>query len=185
MWEWSSIFVNAISESLASSSRFGLILGQFSKCIFHVFSKSRDRKRDVLYGSIEAENGSKKKENFSNHGGGGFQSFQKQTPLKTFPKSNCKLRIISFYTCRLKGSRRQGIDVDKQKCRASTKGRNLASVPVRRFLKPIFIRVHFVLRPVRLYILAIFWYSLGPSRGAANFVVTTWGMDAITLAIYP
>ena len=46
--------------------------------------------------------------------------------------------------------------------RASTKGRNLASVPVRRFLKPVFIRVHIVLRPVRSYILAIFWYFLGP-----------------------
>ena len=50
------------------------------------------------------------------------------------------------------------------KSRASTKGRNLASVPVRRFLRPIFIRVHFVLRPVRSYILAIFWYFLGPSN---------------------
>ena len=32
--------------------------------------------------------------------------------------------------------------------RASTKGRNLASVPVQRFLKLVFIRVHFMLRPV-------------------------------------
>ena len=47
--------------------------------------------------------------------------------------------------------------------RASTKGRNLASVPARRFLKPVFIRVHFVLRPARSYILGIFWYFLGPS----------------------
>ena len=47
-------------------------------------------------------------------------------------------------------------------CRASTKGRILASVPVRRLLKPVFIRVRFVLRPVRSYILAIFWYFLGP-----------------------
>ena len=45
--------------------------------------------------------------------------------------------------------------------RAPTKGWNLASVPVRRFLKPVFIRVHFVLRPVRSYILAMFWYFLG------------------------
>ena len=45
--------------------------------------------------------------------------------------------------------------------RASTKGRNLAFVPVRRFLKPVFIRVHFVLRPVWSYILAILWYFLG------------------------
>ena len=47
--------------------------------------------------------------------------------------------------------------------RASTKGRNLAFLPVRAFLKPVFIRVHFVLRPVRSYILAIFWYFLGPN----------------------
>jgi len=46
--------------------------------------------------------------------------------------------------------------------RASTKGQNLAFAPVRTFLKPVFIRVHFVLRPVRSYILAIFWYFLGP-----------------------
>jgi len=50
------------------------------------------------------------------------------------------------------------------KTRASTKGRNLAFVPVRRFFKPVFIRVHFVLRPVRSYILAIFWYFLGPTQ---------------------
>ena len=48
--------------------------------------------------------------------------------------------------------------------RASTKGRNLAFVPVRTFLKPVFIRVHFVLRTVRSYILAIFWYFLGPNQ---------------------
>ena len=29
--------------------------------------------------------------------------------------------------------------------------------------RSVFIRVHFVLRPVRSYILAIFWYCLGPS----------------------
>ena len=34
------------------------------------------------------------------------------------------------------------------KVRASTKGWNQASVPVRRFLKSVFIRVHFVLRQV-------------------------------------
>ena len=54
------------------------------------------------------------------------------------------------------------VGVDSLVLRASTKGRNLASVPVRRFLKTVFIRVHFVLRPVRLYILAIFWHFLGP-----------------------
>ena len=40
----------------------------------------------------------------------------------------------------------------------------MASVPVRRFLKQVFISVHFALRPVRLYILAIFWYFLGSTR---------------------
>ena len=48
--------------------------------------------------------------------------------------------------------------------RASTKGRNLAFVPVRRYFKPVFIRVHFVLRPVRSYIFAIIGYFLGPSK---------------------
>ena len=47
--------------------------------------------------------------------------------------------------------------------RASIKGRNLTYVPVRRFLKPLFTRIHFVLRLVRSYILAIFWYFLGPT----------------------
>ena len=35
--------------------------------------------------------------------------------------------------------------------RASTKGRNLASVPVRRFLKLVLIRVHFMLRLVQVF----------------------------------
>ena len=43
---------------------------------------------------------------------------------------------------------------------ASTQGRNLASVPVRRFLKPVFIRVHFVPRLVQSHILAIFTKNL-------------------------
>ena len=46
--------------------------------------------------------------------------------------------------------------------RALTKGRNLASVPVRSFLKPVFIWVHFVLRPVLSYILAIFLVLFRP-----------------------
>ena len=52
--------------------------------------------------------------------------------------------------------------------RASTKGRNLAFLPVEAFLKPVFVRVHFVLRPVQSYILAIFWYFLGPTYAAAH-----------------
>ena len=35
--------------------------------------------------------------------------------------------------------------------RASTKGRNLASLPVQRILEPVFTRVQIVLRPVRWY----------------------------------
>ena len=35
--------------------------------------------------------------------------------------------------------------------------------------KPVFIRVHFVLRPVRSSILSIFWYFLGPSMNSRNF----------------
>ena len=59
--------------------------------------------------------------------------------------------------------------------RASTKGRNLSSVPARRFLKPVFIRVHFVLRPARSYILGIFWYFLGPSwLHAPLLCITSW-----------
>ena len=53
--------------------------------------------------------------------------------------------------------------------RASTKDRILASVPVRRLLKPVFIRVHFVLRPVRSYILAMFWYFLGPNLNVVPY----------------
>ena len=51
-----------------------------------------------------------------------------------------------------------------QSARASTKGQILASVRVRRFSKPVFIRVHLVLRPVGSYILAIFCYFLNPTK---------------------
>ena len=36
-------------------------------------------------------------------------------------------------------------------------------------LKPVFITGHFVLRPVQWYILAIFWYFLGPSSNGAQY----------------
>ena len=65
----------------------------------------------------------------------------------------------------------------------------MASVPVGRFLKQVFISVHFVLRPVRLYILAIFWYFLGPRlvRLAHLLLVnvfcaqTLWGREILIL----
>ena len=46
--------------------------------------------------------------------------------------------------------------------RASTKGRKRSEFGSEGRKRSIFIRVHFVLRPVRSYILAIFWYFLGP-----------------------
>ena len=66
---------------------------------------------------------------------------------------------------------------------ASIKGRNLSSLLVRRFLKPVFIRVHFVLRPVRSYILAflaIFWYFLGPSYCALLYTLRYFTMVQYT-----
>ena len=69
-----------------------------------------------------------------------FHQLSKQNPKRPFSLATPKLHV----------------DLDQtgnhiQTTRESTKGRYLASIPVRRILEPFFIRVHFVLRPVRWY----------------------------------
>ena len=44
-----------------------------------------------------------------------------------------------------------------------TQGLSLGAILPQKYFPKIFIRVYFVLRPVRSYILAIFWYFLGPN----------------------
>ena len=65
--------------------------------------------------------------------------------------------------------------------RVSTKGQNLASVQVGRVFIRVFIRVHFVLRPVRSYILAIFWYFLGPNF---KWVIASLSFNILSRVMY-